>query len=77
MEKDLRIIINDKLTAQQVTEARKKALRMLGAIYRNVSYKGEEVIRKLYCAYVKPILEYCVQAWSPTLEIDSWLLERV
>ena len=32
---------------------RKKALKMLGAIYRNVSYKGEEVIRKLYWAYVK------------------------
>ena len=78
MEKDLGIIINDKLkAADQVVEARKKALGMLGAIYRNVSYKGEEVIRKLYCAYVRPILEYCVQAWSPTLEKDGRLLERV
>ena len=36
MEKDLGIIIIDKLkTADQVVEARKKALRMLEAIYRN------------------------------------------
>jgi len=50
---------------------------MLGAINRNVSYKSEEVIRKLYCAYVRPHLEYCVQAWSPSYEKDCWLLERV
>ena len=50
---------------------------MLGAINRNVSYKSGEVITKLYCAYVRPHLEYCVQAWSPTYEKDCWLLERV
>ena len=39
--------MNDKLkSVDQVVEARKRALRMLGAIYRNVSYKREEVIRK-------------------------------
>ena len=43
---------------------------MLGAINRNVSYKSEEVITKLY-------LEYCVQAWSPTYAKDCRLLERV
>ena len=50
---------------------------MLGAINRNVSYKSEEVVTKLYCAYIRPHLEYCVQAWSPTYEKDCWLLERV
>ena len=34
----------------QVVEARKRVLRMLGAINRNVSYKSEEVITKLYRA---------------------------
>ena len=77
-EKDLGVIVNSKLSSSdQVVEARKKALRMLGAINRKVSYKSEEVIRKLYCAYVRPHLEYCVQAWSPTYEKDCWLLERV
>ena len=77
-EKDLGIVVNSKLSAtEQVKEARKKALRMLGAINRNVVYRNEKVIKKLYCAYVRPHLEYCVQAWCPTYEKDSWLLERV
>jgi len=77
-EKDLGVILNTKLGAsEQTKEARKKALRMLGAINRNVSYRSEEVIRKLYCAYVRPHLEYCIQAWSPSYEKDCWLLERV
>ena len=77
-EKDLGVFINHKLSSSdQVVEARKRALRMLGAINRNVSYKSEEVITKLYCAYVRPHLEYCVQAWSPIYEKDCWLLERV
>lgn len=77
-EKDLGVIINTKLAStEQVLEARKKALRMLGAINRNVSYKNSVVISKLYCAYVRPHLEYCIQAWSPTFEKDCLLLERV
>ena len=77
-EKDLGVIINNKLSvSDQVIEARKKALRMLGPINRNVSYKSAEIITKLYVAYVRPHLEYCVQAWSPTYEKDCWLLERV
>ena len=28
-------------------------------------------------AYVRPLLEYCIQVWSPTYEKDCWLLERV
>ena len=40
-EKDLGVMINKKLSSsEQVQEARKKALRMLGAINRNVSYKS-------------------------------------
>ena len=68
-EKDLGIQINHKLSASdQVLEARKRALKMLGASNKNVSYKSEEVVTKLYMAYVRPRLEYCVQAWSPTYD---------
>ena len=77
-EKDLGVIISSKLSvSDQVMEARKRALRMLAVLNRNVSYKSKVVIRKLYCAYVRPILEYCVQAWSPIFEKDCWLLERI
>ena len=78
IERDLGVMVNSKLSASdQVMECRKKALRMLGTINRNVSYKSPEVITKLYCAFVRPHLEYCVQAWSPTYAKDCWLLERV
>ena len=40
-------------------------------------HKSEDVVTKLYIAYVRPHLEYCVQAWSPTYDKDCWLLERV
>ena len=77
-ERDLGIMVNSKLSASdQVMVARKKALRMLGTINRSVSYKSAEVITKLYGAFVRPHLEYCVQAWSPTYMKDSWLIERV
>ena len=49
-EKDLGVIANHKLSApEQVNEARKGALKMLGAINRNVSYRSEQVITKPYC----------------------------
>ena len=77
-ERDLGVVLNNKLgVSEQCKVARGKALRMLGAINRNVAYKNGEVIKKLYCAYVRPHLEFCIQAWSPTYEKDSWLLERV
>lgn len=77
-EKDLGVLVSSSLkVADQCREARKKGLRMLGSINRNVGYKSEMVIKKLYTAYVRPHLEYCIQSWSPTYEKDGWLLERV
>ena len=62
-ETDLGVVITNKLSASdQVLEARRKALRMLGAINKNVSYKSEEVVTKLYNAYVRPHLEHCVRS---------------
>ena len=53
-EKDLVVVINNKLSASgQVLEAPEKAPRMLGAMYRNDSYRSEKVITKLYNAYIR------------------------
>ena len=50
---------------------------MLGMIRRNIKWKNQEVIVRLYKAIVRPKIEYCVQAWSPNLEKDKLLLEKV
>ena len=78
VEKDLGIFIDDKLKfSKQVLEARNKANRMLGFISRNVAHRSKEVIKTLYNAYVRPHLEYCVQAWSPHYKNDIEMLEKV
>ena len=77
-EKDLGVMIDSNLkSGRQVLEARNKANRMLGFITRNLSYKSKEVIKKLYNAYVRPHLEYCIQVWSPYYRHDLDMLESV
>lgn len=77
-EKDLGVHVDERLTfSKQCLESRNKANRMLGYIARNVSHKSKEVIKRLYNAYVRPHLEYCVQAWSPHYRKDIEMLEKV
>ena len=44
---------------------------------RAVSYRDRITWVKLYKQYVRPHLEYCIQAWSPWLEQDKKALEKV
>ena len=77
-EKDLGVVIDRNLkSSRQVLEARNKANRMLGFISRNVSYKSRDVVKRLYISYVRPHLEYCVQAWVPHYRQDLNMLEAV
>ena len=69
--KDLGVMIDCKYSAsEQVNEARKRTPKIFGAINKNVQYKRQEMAVKLYCAYVRPLLNYCVQAWFPVYEGD-------
>jgi len=77
-EKDLGVIVSRDLKGhKQCLDARNRANRMLGIIRRNVEYKNKRVIRQLYVAYVRPLLEYSVQAWAPHYSKDVRLLEGV
>ena len=63
--------------SEQSLEARNKANKMLGFIGRNVTYKSKEVVRRLYNSYVRPHLEYSIQAWRPHFRKDINMLEAV
>ena len=77
-ERDLGIIVDrDFNFKEQCLNARNRANKILGFINRNVSYKSKNVIRQLYNSYVRPHIEYCVQAWRPHLRHDINMLESV
>ena len=50
---------------------------VLGQLSRAVSYRDKQTFLKLYKVYVRPHLEYAVASWSPWLQSDKEMLEKV
>ncbi|GAB0189097.1 hypothetical protein GRJ2_001375000 [Grus japonensis] len=63
--------------SRQCVLAAQKANRVLGCIQRSVTSRSREVILPLYCALVRPHLEYSIQLWGPQYRRDMELFERV
>ena len=62
---------------QQCTRAAHTASAVLSQIYRSFQYRDRHVFVQLYKQYVRPHLEFAVQAWSPWAEGDKEVLEKV
>ena len=77
-EKDLGIIVQDTLkVSAQCAKVVKSANKVLGMIKRTFVSREPDIIVNLYKAFVRPHLEYCIQAWRPHLKKDIDLLEGV
>jgi hypothetical protein len=78
LEKDLGVFISADLKfSRQCAEVEKKANKVLGYIGRQFKSRDKEIILTLYNTLVRPLLEYAVQFWSPTLIQDIKRLEKV
>uniref|UniRef100_A0A0X3PTK8 Reverse transcriptase domain-containing protein n=1 Tax=Schistocephalus solidus TaxID=70667 RepID=A0A0X3PTK8_SCHSO len=76
--KDLGIWITPTLKpSSHCANIAKKAMCILGAIRRSfVNFDGE-LFGRVFGTFIRPVLEYCVQAWRPWTKHDYALLEKV
>ena len=71
-EKDLGVFFTSDLKAStQCTKSAAKARRIIGMVRRNFKRLDKNDL------YIRPHLEYCIQAWSPHLMKDIQCLKRV
>ena len=78
VEKDVGVMVANTLKpSQQCSSAAGKANGVLGQISRAVNYRDKKTFLQLYKVYVRPHLEYCIQAWSPYTKFDKDKLEKV
>lgn len=76
--KDLGIYVTQDLKPRKQCEtAARRARWALHELRRAVRSRSPKVLLPLYKAYVRPHLEYAVQAWSPSRVGDKKLLEGV
>ena len=77
-EKDLGVLTSNSLKfGKHIAKAAAMANKKLGLLRHTFKYWTEESLSTLYKVYVRPHLEYCVQACAPVLKRDVRVLEQV
>jgi hypothetical protein len=72
----VKVIKNLKPTGQ-CQRAANTAQTVFGQLSRAFTYRDRHVFMRLYAQYVRPHLEFAVQAWSPWSDADKECLEKV
>ena len=77
-EKDIGVMIQESLKPSlHCAKTADKANGVLGQLSRAVLYRDSNTFIRLYLVYVRPILEYCIQAVGPHTVADKQCLEKV
>jgi ribonuclease P/MRP protein subunit RPP40 len=77
-ERDIGVTVYNNLKpGAQCSKAAGTASAVLAQVSRAYHYKDRFTFINLYKQYVRPHLEFVVQAWSPWLQQDKEVLERV
>ena len=75
-ERDLGILIQSSLSVSATcSQASKRALSVLGLLRRAMGAFEPEIFITLLNSYIRPHLEYAIQAWNPWLRKDQLALE--
>jgi len=65
-ERDLGILVSANLkSSQQCTKASATARQVIAMVRRNFKRLDVDDFKLIYKTYIRPHLEYCIQAWSP------------
>ena len=76
-EKDLGILVDNKLKfSRHIRGIVARANRMIGLMKISFENMDKDMFLPLYNTLIRPLLEYCVHAWSPSLVKDVQLLEN-
>ena len=77
-EKDIGVTIQRNLKpSKHCKRVAGTASAVLRQLTRNFHYRDKNIFKKLYMQYVRPHLEFAAPAWSPWLQEDKEILEKV
>ena len=77
-ERDLGVTLSSSLKfSKHINIQANKATGILGQLRRTFRHWNIDTFKTLYCAFVRPHLEYAAVVWSPSSKKDIRLLENV